>query len=98
MLVASMRSGPTVADKKRLWHFEKVARADLVFTCPGKFIKVMDDVGYDIEFDKDAWKKPVPDEVIEKLNRLQYFREAYDPYGFEPPQFNTHPDTVATAE
>ncbi|MFW6139516.1 MAG: hypothetical protein ACOC7U_10135, partial [Spirochaetota bacterium] len=31
------------------------------------------------------------------LNKFQYFREAYDPYGLEPPQFNTHPSTAATA-
>ncbi len=97
MLVASMRPGPEVDGKKKLWHFEKVAGADMVYTCPGKYIKVVDELGYDIEFDPEAWKEPVPDEVIEKLSKFQYFREAYDPYGLEPPQFNTHPSTFNTA-
>jgi hypothetical protein len=97
MLLASMRPGPDVDGEKRLWHFEKVAGADLVYTCPGKYIKVVDELGYNVEFDSEAWKEPVPDEVIEKLSKFQYFREAYDPYGLEPPQFNTHPSTVNTA-
>lgn len=98
MLVASMRQGPVVNGKMRVWHFEKVAGANMVYTCPGKFIKQVDEYCYDIEFDPDAWKEPVPDEVIEKLSKFKYFREAYEPYGLEPPQFNTHPSTQATAK
>lgn len=97
MLIASMREGPLADGKMRVWHFEKLAGADLVYTCPGKYIKIVDEYCYDIEFDKNAWKEPVPNEVLEKLNRFQYFREAYDPYGIEPPQFNTHPSTFTTA-
>ena len=97
MLVASMRKGPVVDGKTRLWHFEKVAGADLVYTCPGKYIATVDELGADIEFDKDAWKEPVPEVVMDKLNKFQYFREAYDPKGLEPPQFNSHPSTVGTA-
>ena len=97
MLVASMRKGPVVDGTMRMWHFEKVTGADLVYTCPGKYIKMVDEYCYDIEFDKDAWKEPVPEEVLDKLNKFQYFREAYDPNGLEPPQFNTHPSTAATA-
>jgi len=44
-----------------------------------------------------AWKEPVPEEVLEKLNKFKYFREGYEPDGLEPPQFNTHSSTVATA-
>jgi transaldolase len=97
MLVASMRPGPVVDGKKKLWHFEKVAGADMVYTCPGKFIKLVDELGEEIEFDPDAWKEPVPEEVIEKLNRFEYFREAYDPHGLAHEEFNRHPSTVATA-
>jgi len=97
MLVASMRKGPVVDGRKRVWHFEKLAGADIVYTCPGKYIKIVDEDCYDIEFDPEAWKEPVPEEVLDKLYKFRYFREAYDPYGLEPPQFNTHPSTVATA-
>jgi len=98
MLICSMRPGPVVDGKTRLWHFEKLAGANAVFTCPPKYITQVDEIGQDIEFDKDGWKEPVPEEVLDKLNKFQYFREAYDPYGLEPPQFNIHPSTVATAK
>ncbi|UCB45548.1 MAG: transaldolase [Spirochaetota bacterium] len=97
MLICSMRPGPVVNDKEEQWHFEKLAGANAVFTCPPKYINAIDSCE-DIELDPDAWKEPVPDEVIAKLNKFQYFREAYDPAGLEIPQFNTHPSTIATAE
>ncbi len=98
MLICSMRSGPVVDGKTRLWHFEKLAGAPAVFTCPPKYIDQVDEYGQDIEFDPDGWKEPVPEEVLDKLMKFQYFREAYDPKGLEPPQFNTHPATIATAQ
>jgi transaldolase len=97
MLVASMRKGPVVDGKTRVWHSEKLAGADIVYTCPGKYINIVDEYCSDMEFDPDAWKEPVPGEVLEKLNRFRYFREAYAPEGLEPPQFNTHPSMIATA-
>jgi len=97
MLVASMRGGPVVDGKMQVWHFEKLAGADLVYTCPGKYINIVDEYCYDIEFDPEAWKEPVPDEVLEKLNKFKFFREGYEPDGLEPLQFNKHPSTVATA-
>jgi transaldolase len=97
MLVASMRKGPTVNGKMRLWHCEELAGADIIYTCPGKFIQLVDEICYDFEFDPDAWKRPVPEDALEKLSKFQYFREAYEPYGLEPPQFNTHPSMRTTA-
>jgi transaldolase len=86
-----------VNGKKELWHFEKLAGSNAVFTCPPKFISAVDEYS-DIEFNPDAWKEHAPDEVLDKLNKFQYFREAYDPDGMEIPQFNTHPSTIATAK
>jgi transaldolase len=97
MLVASMRIGPVIDGKTRVWHVEKLAGSDIVYTCPPKFINIIDEYCLDIDFDPQAWKESPPDDVIEKLNRFQYFREAYEPNGLEPPQFNNHPSMVATA-
>ncbi|MFW6181953.1 MAG: transaldolase family protein, partial [Spirochaetota bacterium] len=97
MLICSLRPGPTVNGNKELWHLEKLAGADAVFTCPPKFINQADEHDH-LRFDPDAWKEPVPEEVLEKLNKLAFFRRAYDPQGMEPPQFNTHPCTVGTAK
>jgi transaldolase len=98
MLICSMRLGPKVNGKTRLWHFEKLAGANAVFTCPPKYIDQVDEIGTDIAFDPDGWKEPMPVEVLEKLNKFTYFREAYDPEGLEPPQFNRHSALIATAK
>ena len=98
MLICSMRPGPVVNGKKQLWHFEKLAGVNAVFTCPPKYISQVNDEYRELEFDPDAWNEPVPDKVLDRLKRFQYFREAYDAKGMEPPQFNTHPATVATAK
>jgi transaldolase len=97
MLMCSMRPGPVVNGKKELWHFEKVAGINAVFTCPPKYINAVNDDYREIEFDPDAWREPVPDVILENLNKFRYFREAYDVKGMEPAQFNTHPATIATA-
>jgi len=97
MLICSLRPGPTVNGKKELWHLEKLAGADAVFTCPPKFINHADE-HLDMCFDPDAWKEPVPEKTIDKLSKLKFFREAYDPKGMEPPQFNKHSCTVATTK
>jgi len=98
MLICSMRPGPIVGGKKELWHFKKLAGAPAVFTCPPKYISVVDAEYEEMEFDAEGWKEPVPDEVLGKLNKFKYFRDAYDPEGLEPPQFNAHSCTVATAK
>ncbi|MBN2324472.1 MAG: transaldolase [Spirochaetes bacterium] len=98
MLICSMREGPVVDGKTRIWHFEKLSGANAVFTCPPKYIDLVDEIGADIEFDPDGWKEPIPDEVLEKLNKFKYFREAYDPKGLEPPEFNRHSAVIATAK
>ena len=71
--------------KKELWHFEKLAGVHAVFTCPPKSINLVNDEYRELEFDPDAWKEPVPDEVLDRLNKFQYFREAYDAEGMEHP-------------
>ena len=97
MLICSMRPGPVVNGKKELWHFEKLAGVNAVFTCPPKIINIVNDEYIQREFDPDGWREPVPEEILDKLNKFAYFREAYDEHGIEPPQFNTHPATIATA-
>lgn len=98
MLICSMRKGPVVDGKLRQWHFEKLAGARAVFTCPPKYIDQVDEAAGDIAFDPEGWKEPMPGDVLEKLNKFTYFREAYDPLGLEPPQFNRHPALLATAD
>jgi transaldolase len=98
MLICSMRMGPVVNGKTHIWHFEKLAGAPAVFTCPPKFIDQVDETGDGLEFRPDGWKEQIPQTYLDKLNKFLYFREAYDPEGIEPPMFNKHPATIATAK
>lgn len=91
MLLGSMRPGPDVEGQTRLWYFEKLAGANAVFTCGPKFIKAVDLLGQNIEFDENAIDNPVPQSVIEKLNKFRYFREGYEPEGMEQSRFIEHP-------
>jgi transaldolase len=91
MLLGSMRPGPQIDGLTRLWYFEKLAGADVVFTCGPKFIKAVDLLGSHIEFDSSAINDAVPESVLKKLKRLPYFSEGYEPDGMAPPDFIRHP-------
>jgi len=91
MLLGSMRPGPQVDGLTRLWYFEKLSGADVVFTCGPKFIKAVDILGSHIEFDSSTINEAVPEPVLKKLKRLPYFSEGYDPKGMAPADFIGHP-------
>jgi transaldolase len=91
MLLGSMRPGPQVDGLIRVWYFEKLAGADVVFTCGPKFIKAVDILGSHIDFDASAINEPVPERVMKRLQHLSYFSEGYDPDGMAPAGFIEHP-------
>jgi hypothetical protein len=43
-------------------------------------------------------EEAVPGEVLDKLMKIPYCIQAYDPNGLALEQFNTHPSTVSTVE
>ena len=96
MLLCSMRCSPTVDGKPRSWHIEKVAGADIVYTCPPSYldevITKLDHVEFSNQIDD-----PVPAEVMDKLMKLPYFARGYAEDGYTPEEFNTHPALVETA-
>jgi transaldolase len=93
MLLCSVRSGPRVAGKTRYWDIEEFAGADAVFTLPPSALAPMFDLDKDLIFDPDAIHRPVPQASLDKLLRLPYGLQAYEPHGMSPEQFNTHPST-----
>lgn len=98
MLLGSMRPGPQVDGLTRIWYFEKLAGADVVFTCGPKFIKAVDNLGSHIAFDVSAIDEAVPEPVLTKLQRLSYFSEGYDPDGIAPAGFIEHPAVKKSLE
>jgi transaldolase len=98
MLLGSMRPGPQVDGLTRIWYFEKLAGADVVFTCGPKFIKDVDNLGSHIAFDGSAIDEAVPEPVLTKLRRLSYFSEGYNPDGIAPAGFIEHPAVKKSLE
>lgn len=97
MLACSMRVGPNVAGKTRFWDVQKLAGGDIVYTCPPYVLEPLFEIGDDLEFEPEI-KKGVPKDVLEKMKKIPFCIQAYDPDGLALEQFNTHPSTLSTIE
>jgi transaldolase len=97
MLACSMRHGPVVAGKMRFWDVEKLAGGDIVYTCPPYVLEPLFEFGDDLIFQREI-EDEAPQEVMDKLSKIPYCLQAYDPNGLELEQFNDHPSTISTVE
>jgi transaldolase len=97
MLACSMRAGPVVAGKMRFWDIQKLAGGDIVYTCPPYVLEPLFEIGNDLIFESEI-EKQVPGDVMDKLSKIPYCIQAYDPNGLALEQFNDHPATVSTVE
>lgn len=97
MLACSMRAGPLVAGKMRFWDVQKLAGGDIVYTCPPYVLEPLFEIGDDLEFEPEI-RKPVPRDVLEKMSRIPFCIQAYDPNGLSLEQFNDHPSTISTVK
>ena len=96
MLLCSMRMSPVVNGVTRSWHIEKVAGANIVYTCPPPYIEGLLEKGNHLEFSNQI-EEPVPKEVMDKLMKIPYFKRGYAEDGYKPDEFNTHAALVPTA-
>jgi transaldolase len=97
MLACSMRPGPLVAGKMRFWDIQKLAGGDIVYTCPPYVLEPLFEFGDDLIFRSEI-EEEVPYEVMDKLMKIPYCIQAYDPNGLELEQFNDHPSTISTVK
>ena len=99
MLMCSMRLGPPMSDgSQATWHIEKVAGSDVVYTCPPGYIEELMKVFDQLKpFNPEAIHEDAPKPVMEKLLRIPYFVEAYEPDGTAVCDFNKQGALVATA-
>ena len=97
MLACSMRAGPLVAGKMRFWDIEKIAGGDIVYTCPPYVLEPLFEIGNDLVFEPEI-EKEVPQDVMDKLLKIPYCIQAFDPNGLALEQFNDHPATISTVE
>lgn len=100
LLSCSLRLGPEVDGKMKLWHLEEKAGAGIVVTCPPPFIEELITFpgGDDIRFEKDRIWKDIPGAVLDKLMRIPYFERAYEENGYTREEYNDHPALVKTAQ
>ncbi len=97
LLAASMRVGPKESGRARIWHLDKFAGGDVVLTV---FPNIIEEFlrAYAGERIAPQMDDPVPEEVVERLRRTAYFRQAYDDSGLAPEEFGSYPPLLATAE
>jgi transaldolase len=100
MLSCSLRIGPEVNGKMRVWHLEEKVGADIVVTCPPGYIDQI--INFDnqsaIVFEADTIERDIPKAVFDRLMKIPYFEKAYDENGYRPEEFNSHPSLVKTAD
>ncbi len=96
LLAASMRVGPTIDGKLRVWHLEKIAGAEAVLTIFPNVIEAFL-LHYDGVEIKPQIDEEVPQEVLDKLLRIPYFLQAYEEDGLTPGEFANYPPTQETA-
>jgi transaldolase len=100
MLSCSLRLGPKVNGKTRIWHLEEKTGASIVVTCPPSFIDQVLNLedGEDIVYEPDRIHEDIPKDVMEKLMRVPYFERAYAEDGYSRDEYNTHPALQRTAD
>ena len=97
LLCASMRLGPMVDGKERIWHLEKLAGGDLVLTIFPNIMEALlrlyadEDIALQID-------QSVPDDILDDLLQIPYFAEAYEVDGIRPEHFIDLPGTQATGQ
>ena len=86
MLMCSMRlQDPGPGGTATSGHIERLAGGDIVYTCPPGYIAALTEAGDRFAaFDPDAIDMEPDPATIEKLRRLPYFCQAYDPGGMRP--------------
>ncbi|MCE5328880.1 transaldolase family protein [bacterium] len=93
LLLCSTRIGPT---PDVVYHIEKIAGADMVFTINPEMIADFNKLyrNKDIE---SRWEEPVPEDIMNKLLKIPYFIEGYDVNGIKDDDFVAQPAFQYTA-
>jgi transaldolase len=94
MLLCSMRPGPLVNGKPRFWDIQELAGGDIVFTLAPPGLQAMFAMGDDLAFRPNAIDDGVPQSTIDKVLKIPFGIQAYDPNGLSLKQFNTHPSVL----
>jgi transaldolase len=78
MLFCSIRRGPVVNGVEHIWHIEKVAGGNIVYTCPPTCLSFMWELANNLELKTGAIEEEIHQNTLEKLLTVPYFSEAYE--------------------
>ena len=97
MLAASMRLGPSVDGRLRVWHVEKLAGHDAILTIfPNIYEAWLEH--YTPEDVVSYADEDIPEETLDRLLQVEYFRQGYLEDGLDPEDYISHPAVVATGD
>jgi len=83
LLLCSSRIGPT---PDVVYHLEKIAGANMVFTINPDMIADFNRLYREKEV-TSKWEEPVPEEIMSKLSKIPYFQKGYDVNGIKDDDF-----------
>ena len=93
LLLCSTRIGPAPDE---VYHIEKIAGANMVFTINPEMIDDFNRLYRDKEI-VSAWEVPVPPGIMTKLLKIPYFQAGYDVNGIKDDDFINQPSFIYTA-
>jgi len=96
LLLCSVRPGPLVAGRTAFWDVEEVAGGNIVYTLPPYGLTPLFRMGDSLDFRPEAIDQEVPAASLERILRLPYGLQSYEPHGMSVDQFNDHPATAFT--
>ncbi|MCL4386077.1 MAG: transaldolase [Actinobacteria bacterium] len=93
LLLCSTRIGPT---SDVVYHIEKIAGANMVFTINPEMIGDFNRL-YREKDVASKWEEPVPEEIMNKLLKIPYFKAGYEIDGIKDTDFVNQPSFQYTA-
>lgn len=96
MLLCSMRLDQHSNGKVGSMHIEKVAGEDVVYTCPPSYLGELLLKAPDLAFE-DTRDEEVPQDVMDRLLQIPYFKRGYAEDGYRAEDFSDHPAVAETA-
>ncbi|MCC9295746.1 transaldolase family protein [Clostridium sp. WLY-B-L2] len=95
LLICSMRVGPEIDGVKHIWHIEKLAGENMIFTMNPNLIQNLMLLYIDRPL-KSGVEEQVPEEIIEELLKIPYFSRGYGEETIAPDEFKNIEPTFTT--
>lgn len=95
LLICSLRLGPVVNGETHCWHLEETTGGRVIFTLPPSFLTELFTEADHLDLEPRI-RKDIPREVMARLQKVPYFKAAYEPDGIPPAEFNQIPALLST--